>query len=119
VNQLASAGLLTEFSALIVVILAFGFPLTDMGLGINICLLVSLVLKIINTCWCLAVNSDKKKHRGTFKLQCLFSQILAGLVMCFTIGVAKLTNDSLFFKNATQGGGGELMVCFWWWGSGR
>jgi hypothetical protein len=32
--------------------------------------------------------------------------------------VAKLTNDSLFFKNATQGGGG-LMFSFWRWWSGR
>jgi hypothetical protein len=28
------------------------------------------------------------------------SQILAGLVMCFTVGVAKLTDDGLFFNAA-------------------
>jgi hypothetical protein len=100
VNQLASGDLLQGFSALIVIILAFNFALTNMKLGINVCLLIATVFKIINACWCIALNSDKKRNRGNFKFQCLMSQILAGLVMCFTVGVAKLTDDGLFFNTA-------------------
>jgi predicted outer membrane lipoprotein len=60
VNQLASEDLLHGFSALIIIILAFNFALTNMGLGINVCLLVATAFKIINACWCIALNSDKK-----------------------------------------------------------
>lgn len=101
VNQLASADFLHGFTSLII-ILAFNFGLTNMGIGINVCLLVATVLKIINACWFLGVNSDKRKIRGCFKLQCLFSQILAGLVVCFSTGVAKMTTDGVMGSNIGQ-----------------
>ncbi|EFX83849.1 hypothetical protein DAPPUDRAFT_100182 [Daphnia pulex] len=63
VNQLASADLMDGFTSLIFIILAFNFGLTKMGIAMNVCLLVATIFKILNACWCLAVNSDKKKNR--------------------------------------------------------
>ncbi len=70
-NQLASADLMDGFTSFIFIILAFNFGLTEMGMATNVCLLVATIFNILNACWCLAVNSDKKKNRCMFKWQCL------------------------------------------------
>lgn len=100
-NQLASAELMDGFASLIFIILAFNNHLTSMGMAINTSLLVATIFKILNACWVLKVNSDKKENRTMLKWQCLFSPIIAGLVSCFAIGVAKMTKDGDLFQNAT------------------
>jgi hypothetical protein len=73
-----------------------------MGMAINVSLLVATIFKILNACWVLAVNSDKKENMGMLKWQCLFSPIIAGLVIVFSGGLAKLSTDGGFFKNAIE-----------------
>lgn len=91
------------FTSLIFIILAFNYHLTGMGMAINVCLFIATILKIVNASWVLGVNSDKNENRTMLKFQCLFSPIIAGLVICFATGVAKLTKDGEFFANATRG----------------
>jgi hypothetical protein len=88
------------FASLIFIILAFNHQLTGMGMAVNTCLFVSNILKIVNACWTLAVNSDK--NRTMLKWQCFFSPVIAALVGCFSIGSAELTKDGDFFQNATR-----------------
>jgi hypothetical protein len=104
VNLLAGGHMMDAWSAWMFIILAFSFDLTGTGMALNICLLLATLIKIAISFWCLAVNSAKEENRHFFKWQCLMTQLVSGIVLCFSAGVIRLTDQGRFYANATQVG---------------
>ncbi len=104
VNLLAGGHMMDAWSAWMFIILAFSFDLTGTGMVLNICLLLATLIKIAISFWCLAVNSAKEENRLFFKWQFFMTQLVSGIVLCFSAGVIRLTDQGRFYANATQVG---------------
>jgi hypothetical protein len=83
------------------IILAFNHVLPGMAMALNVCYLVSVLLKIANSCWILCTDSDK--HPTMLKWQSRMTFIISAIVLFFAGGVNKLISDGEFFDNATRG----------------
>jgi hypothetical protein len=78
---------------LMFIMLAFLFRLNGSEMFMNVGLLVATLAKIVVSVWCLAVNSTKEKNRRQLKWQCLLTQVVSGMVLCFSQQVGSTSGN--------------------------